>query len=358
MILIQLISGKVLKAQYLFFEDIKIGADYHYGYLLPEYGFIQYLTESHINALEFNISKQVSGDKLWHHVYHFPHLGFSAYYSSLGNKDVLGNALAFNPFIDFNLIIQSRFYLKYKIGVGLCYVSKHFDPDFNYKNIPVGSSFNIWFNSDIYTIYHVSKNISLNTGIGFNHLSNANLAEPNIGLNYLTFFAGSEVLLSDRYFKETIIIPKHIKHYEFSVVLGAGIKKTRRFAPETYLAGSTSFEAVRILNHKLSIGTGVDLFFDNSIIDEMIINGSTDLKSIYQYKSGIHLSQELLVGNLSLIIHEGIYIGLTDKLENNTFYNKGIIRYKFSKHWFANLAMKSNLFVLDAMEMGIGYYWK
>jgi hypothetical protein len=351
-----LLTGKS-NAQKSILEDSKIGINYHYGFLLPEYPFFIYLTNSAINIVELNFSKKVYGTKIWHQVYRMPDIGFSLFYSDLGNDDVFGKSIAVNPYIGFHLINTQPVTLTYRIGLGLTYVSKHFDAETNYKNLPVGSHLNLWLNSELFASIHLKDRYSINGGLGFNHLSNANLAEPNIGLNYLTFLIGGEVLLSDRA-KETLIeIPDFVKKNEFSIDFGGCVKKTRRFAPETYFAGSLSFQLKRFLAYKFGPGIGVDLFYDNSIPDEMKLKGISTVKNVYQFKSGIHISQEFVVGKLSLIIQEGLYIILKDRLENYKMYNRGIVRYKFSNHWYANIAMKSNLFILDVMELGIGFYW-
>jgi hypothetical protein len=323
--------------------------------LLPEYGFLYYLTDSNVDAFELSVSKKVSGNQLWHQVYRYPEIGFSGFYTSLGNDAVFGRAFALNPYINFNLTKDSPLSLKYKIGLGLGYITKHFDPETNYRDLPVGSHLNIWFVSELYGVYTIRELYSVRAGISFYHLSNANLAEPNIGLNYLTFFLGSAYRFRDNKSFEIKEIRRFIKKTEYSIGIGGSVKKTRRFAPETYFAGSISFEVKRYLGYKFGIGVGTDLFFDSSVPDELVLSGIPDPKLSCQIKTGIHISQELVVGKLSLIVHEGIYIGFTDQLEHKKLYNRGIVRYHFADHWFASLSMKSNLFVLDVMELGLGY---
>jgi hypothetical protein len=344
-------------AQNSFWEDTRAGFNYHYAYLLPEYPFLNYLANSHADIYELNVSKKVSGKQLWHHVYRYPYIGFSCFYSELGNDIVFGKAFALNPHIGFNLIKHPRFSLKYRFGIGLTYVTKHFDPETNYQDIPVGSHINIWLNSELNGSLTIAGRYYLYAGFGFNHLSNANLAEPNIGLNYLTFLIGSEILFADKEAENRVEVPPFVKKTEYSVDIGGCIKKTRRFAPETYFAGSVSFQVRRYLGYPIAVGAGADIFYDSSIPDEMNLKGIPIIKPIYKYKTGLHIAEELIVGKISLVIEEGLYIGLTDKLENYKMYNRGIVRYKFSNHWYADMAMKSNLFILDVMELGVGYYW-
>lgn len=338
-------------------EDVHFRANYQYGFLLPEYDFLEYLTNENIKAYEVDFYKELSGNKLWERLYKYPSIGVSFFYTSLGNKDVFGNAFAFNPYIKFNLLKKTKFQLEYSIGTGITYVSKHFDFQRNYQNIAVGSHINIWLNSELTASFRVFNNVSIIAGTAFNHLSNANLAEPNIGLNTWTFFTGTDIKIGKAKEKNIQEIPKFQKKNQYAVILALGSKKTRRFGNKYYFASSLSFEYKRITGYKFAIGGGADVFYDASIPDEMRRAKIEDIKNLYKFKSGLHISQEFIFGKISLIFQEGLHLILTDKLNNHKMYNRGILRYKISNHIFVNLTMKSNLVVLDVMEAGVGYYW-
>ncbi len=356
-VLFSFISENQVFSQTGKFSDITMSVKYHYGFLIPEYSFFTYLINDHINAFEYNIQKETSGKYLWHKLYKYPSIGFSFIYTELGNNTIFGKAYAVHPYIQFNIFNRKRFDLRYQLGIGICYATEHFDLTENYHNIAIGSHLNIWFNTELSASYQITPIFSVTAGTAFHHLSNANLAEPNIGLNNLTFLSGIEVNIFQNKKILNVDIPEFNRKNEYSVIIAGATKHTRRFAEELYFAASISFEFKRLLGHKFSIGGGSDLFYDSSVPDEMRRNNEPEIKNIYMLKTGIHVSQELVIGRLSLIIQEGIYILLKDELYQHTMYNRGIIRYKFSDRFFANLAMKSNIVVLDVMEIGLGYYW-
>lgn len=344
-------------SQKMRYSNLHLNADYHYGFLLPEYNLFNYLTNDAIRGVEINLTKDLKGDKLWERVYHYPSVGLSFYYGSLGNDSVFGRLSTVYPYIYFPLIQKNHFQLSYKLGVGPSYVTKKFDLETNYYNIAIASHFNIWFRSALDFKYQISNVFSVSTGTAFGHFSNANLAEPNLGLNFWTFYAGADVNISKQTEKNKDIIPGFKKKNEFAFIVACGGKHTRRFAPKSYFAGSLSGEYRRILAYKGALGLGADVFYDASIPDEMKLAGISDVKNIYKVKTGFHTSQELIVGKLSLIIQEGFYVGFTDHLNHHKMYNRGIIRYKFSDHLFVNMAMKTNLWILDVAELGVGYYF-
>lgn len=322
------------------FDDVHIRTNYQKGFLLPEYDFLEYLTRENITAFELDVCKELSGNKLWQRLYKYPSIGVSFFYTSLGNSKVFGNAYALNPYIKFNLLSKSNCFVTYVTPVPMLY-----------------SSLNLWLNSEFTASYKVYKDISFIVGTAFNHLSNANLAEPNIGLNTWTFFAGADVLIGKLKEKNIQEIPDFKKKNQYAIIFATGIKKTRRFANKSYFASSLSIEYKRLTGYKFAIGGGVDIFYDTSIPDEMRRAKKNNIQDLYKFKSGFHISQEFIFGKISLIFQEGLYLFLTDRLNNYFMYNRGILRYKISEHFFVNLAMKSNLVVLDVMEAGVGYYW-
>ncbi|MCD4794309.1 MAG: acyloxyacyl hydrolase [Bacteroidales bacterium] len=356
-ILFILISVNTAYSQNDKFSDIKMSAKYHYGLLLSEYPFFYYLVNDNIEAFEYNIQKEVSGKKLWHKVHKFPSIGISLFYSGLGNDSIFGKTFTINPYIQFKISKRKKFELKYQLGVGMCYVTHHFDFQENYHNIAVSSPFNIWFNAELSAYYHINPIISFTGGMAFSHISNANLSQPNFGLNNLTFFSGIQVNINQKEKNYNFEIPEFKRKNEYSVIIAGGTKHTRRFSKQLYFAGSVSSEYRRVLGHKFSLGAGSDFFYDASVPDELRREGKTDIKDIYKLKTGLHASQELIIGRFSIMIQEGIYLFLKDELDSKLIYNRGIIRYKFSDHFFVNIAAKSKIVVLDVIEIGVGYYW-
>ncbi len=346
-----------LNAQKTAFNDLYLGADYHYGFLLPEYPFFNYLTNDAVKGFDIKFVKDLKGSKLWERTYNYPSVGLSFYHGSLGNDTVFGKVSSVFPFIKFPLLEKNKILISSGIGVGAAYANEKFDLQQNYYNIAIASHFNIWFQAILEFKYRMNKNISFSAGTAFGHFSNANLAEPNLGLNFWTFYTGTAVCISKQSKRNEGAVSPFKKKNEFALIVAGGGKHTRRFADQFYFAGSVSIEYRRILGYKFATGSGADFFYDASIPDEMKRAGISDVKEIYKIKSGMHFSQELIIGKLSVIIQEGIYLGFKDHLSKHIMYNRGIVRYKLTDHIFVNLAMKTNLQVLDVAELGLGYYF-
>lgn len=328
----------------------------HSGILLPEYGFIAYLSNDYAHGFEANICRQTSGKTIWERLYRYPSFGLSFFYSSMGNREVFGNQYTLYPYYKIHLLEKDRFRLSYQMGVGASWSTKKFDATDNYQNLAIGSHLNIHYHADFIAAFRTGKKTRINAGLSFNHISNANLSEPNVGLNFCTLFTGLSFDAGKRSLRNRDAVPPFSPYFTYEILACGGMKHTRTFESFRYPAVSLSFEAKRRMRYKFSLGAGADFFYDSSVEPQLVRTGRSFHKSD-AFMTGIHVSEEFHFNRASLILQEGVYIGLTEKLYGYFMYNRAIARYKVSSHFFVNLSMKSHLYVLDFPELGVGYYW-
>lgn len=343
-----------IQAQTKFSDNLKFEANYHFGFALPEYEFLTYIIEDHIQSIDICLIKETAGKNYWQQIYKYPEYGISLFYSTLGNNEVLGKEIALTGFIRMNFISRSRFRFYSRAGIGLSYVNRKFDLENNYLNVAVGSHFNMHANLRLGANFSLSEKIELNTGVSFDHFSNANLAEPNLGLNNLTAYGGLSYRLGLKTEKKRHEIPDHIKKSNIEVFLSMGAKHTRALASKTFLTSSAAFEINWELLRTFRFGTGVDLFYDSSVKTQLE-EDDKEYKSAYSFQTGIHISQALVYDRCSIIIQEGIYVFLINQLNNKRMYNRFIFKYMITEYFSIRIAMKSHLHILDYPELGVGY---
>ncbi|HYW97403.1 MAG TPA: acyloxyacyl hydrolase [Bacteroidales bacterium] len=345
------------KAQEGIHHGLSSGIRYHHGFMLPEYQFINYLVNEPVRAVELSVYHQTAGKTEWEKLYRYPDYGLSLMYSTLGNHNVFGEYMAIWPWYRIHFIDSPNFSLHYRLGVGLCYASEIFDPVENYRNRAIGSHLNIFFNLEAGTRIRLYDNLWLTNGIGFSHFSNANLKEPNFGLNDLSFVAGFDWSPSTRDQRTSGTIPPVEHRTGYYVTLSAAPKHKRSFEGNRYLVSSLAFDVHYRVSHKLRIGAGADFFYDSSVKVEMEGRNNDGYRKQDDYQSGLHLSQEFIYDRLSLILQEGRYFFLGDMVTGQKIYTRGIIQFRFTNHLMARLSMKTHFFILDHPELGIGYCW-
>ena len=344
-------------SQIKFTDNLYIRTDYHFGAVIPEYTFVNYLVNDYVKSMEVSIAKESSGVNYWAQLYHYPTYGLALNISTLGNNEVFGKQIALSLFYQIHLQEKKNLSLDYKVGLGAAYLTKKFSINDNYQNIAVGSHLNINFNIGLEGKIHLKDKIYFHTGLTFHHFSNAMLSEPNLGLNYLTASCGFSYLIGVNQEKIIHEIEPYQPGNEFQVIYAYGLKHPRALQSKLYYTSSLSLEYNRKLFYKFHLGIGSDLLYDSSTKVDMEIKGLENYEANNDFKSGIHLSEEFVYHNTSIILQEGVYILLTDKVNNYKIYNRGIVRQKLTDHLFVNVSMKSHLQILDYPEFGIGYFW-
>jgi hypothetical protein len=347
-----------ISAQKKITDDLRVGANYHVGFMIPEYSNLTYLVNKPIQSISLTVSKKTTGKTDWEQIYKHPEFGLTFLYTTLGNKSVHGNEVVLYPYFTFNIISSKRFILNNQLGIGLGYVTRKFDPITNYMNVAVGSHLNLHFHLSLGLSYDITERIRLQTGLTFDHFSNANLSEPNLGLNWTTTRTGISYLLGQATKISRHELEPHSKNIYLETILSVGAKHPRSLNSEVYFASSFTMEGKWEVSRIVRLGLGADVFFDTGTKIEMLAAGNSDFEKRDQFKTGIHISQELIYNRFSIMLQEGIYVFLTDKGNKRSLYNRGVIRFKTSKRSFVQLALKSHLHILDYPELGLGWRWK
>lgn len=347
------------KAQYRFADDLSITASYHYGAILPEYSNLTYIVNDYVQSATLSISKKTKGINDWEQLYNRPAYGISLFYSTLGNAEVHGRELAVFPFFNLDIITKNRFNFYNQTGLGLGYVTRKFNLKNNYTNVAVGSHVNAHFNVKFGVNFPLNKKVKALAGISFDHFSNSNSKDPNLGLNYVTAFAGLGYRPGNTTAQEFRELTPYQRDHHFEFIYSIGGKHPKGPDPRTYFTSSATFEFKWAPLRAIHFGIGADMFYDTSTKTEILsfYKSELDYKKIYDFRSGIHISQEFIYSRLSLILQEGIYLMLTDHVSHRVMYNRGIVRFRASDRIFVQVAMKSHLNILDYPEFGLGLKW-
>lgn len=344
-------------AQEKFTDNLKLMVNYQYGFVLPEYSFIAQATNEYVQSLDIAIMKERYGRDFYEQKFKYPENGVALFYTTLGNKEVFGNAIALNYFFRLNIVDRERFRFFNRMGIGLGYLTKTFNAGNNHMNVAIGSRINIHYNLRFGASYRIGEKLEANAGISFDHFSNGNTSEPNIGLNNVTFYGGMSYLLGKRIERIKQEIPEHKRKFNWEVFMGFGGKHTRAFSSRYYFTTSAALETHYELARGFHLGAGIDFFYDTSIKSQLE-KLEEPYKGHYSFQSGIHFSQTIAYRKFRFTLQEGFYIGLIERINRKPMYNRGILKYYIKDNWSLRITMKSHLHILDYPEIGVGYKFK
>ena len=339
------------------FSDIYIKPEIGYGFVFEHRDVIAYNVKGHIPSLKISVGKSTFGDKDWQQRFRFPDLGFGYYYADLQNPNVLGTVNAGYFFIDIPYIRRENFTFNYNFEMGISRLSKKFNIVDNYENTAIGSHFNAYINLGFNTKFKLSDKFILTNTLNFTHYSNAKSNTPNLGLNVINITSGVQYYLRPQ-FKSRTKTPNKERDFKniYTTNYSVGLQSNSPPEGEKFFCSSLNFNYQRVLkNNRMALGTGVDLFYNDAINSNL--NSSEDsvcYGNIYNFRTGVHFSYNLLFNKITYTIQAGVYTFSKWK-EFEIVYNRYGVIYQATDRFTLHVALKTHLVKADYLELGVGY---
>lgn len=337
-------------------NTLGVGANYHYGFISPHNVLVNEIIKEHTQMYQLDFFKETTGKNQWEQYYNYPRIGVSAVFINSGNPESLGNMYGVFPYIDFPLN-QWKITWDFKFGAGLGFVEKPFDRTDNYKNLVIGSHLNALIYADTHWEFQLSKRIKTSLGVALTHFSNGSLKRPNLGINIFSAHYGFSYNFGN---KENIVAKNdEIREKKFShVVLGTfGLKEVDPIGGRKYMVYNASYNLLRTITNKSTIGVGVDFFYNTSLEPLIVRLQHEDLGKLGNLCIGLSGIYALEMGKVSLMFQTGFY-GYKNYKSDANIYTRIGTRYRLNDKIFFNLGLKTHFFVADFIEYGIGYQLK
>jgi hypothetical protein len=322
----------------------------HYGFVMPSAKDVEYLGKSHTQALEFGIEIKTRGAKYWHEAYNFPTFGFTCMAFNLNNP-TLGNFIIAVPYQSLNLIKPSKIELKFRIGVGIGYISNKFDRIDNHRNRVISANIGGVMHGGLEFGYNLNKNGKIISKLYITHMSNGAYSMPNFGINLPTLSIGYSHFINERneIRIENRVIPK-FKKFSFDFSSSVGFKENYPTDGERFRAFRISAYGILRTNYKNGWIIGFDGFNDLSLKDIQKRHSNSDFDT---KRVGFLTGHELHIGKFSLVTSLGTYIYKPFK-RDSLFYQRYGFKYYFTENIYLGVFLKTHLGVADNIEWTLG----
>ena len=321
-----------------------------FGFIIADRGVVGYLPRSHSFGGEVSFVVFTNGKKKWHSVYNYPTVGFTIFGASVGNRKVLGNFFGSYAFIEFPFFKIKKYSFTGKLGSGLAYGTKVYDPLSNPKNAVISTPINALVCLGFKNRF-VVNNHQFVLGIDLTHCSNGAFKVPNIGIN-MPF-----VSLGYGYrFKTTLKDTIERKNLPFRKIL---------FGTTAILSAKEIFPIGQGRSPVYSLSTFARYFFKPKVGCEISLD-VTSKQVLFKYKPviqknqldviqvGLYAGYLLPLDNFQLVI--GMGINVRDKYRpESLLYHRVGMRYYFNNGVHLNTVLRSNWAKADFTEWGIGY---
>ncbi|HTF05679.1 MAG TPA: acyloxyacyl hydrolase [Bacteroidia bacterium] len=341
-------------------ETYHVGVSGAYGFLWAHHKYMEHLLVKHVYAVELDVWKQTTGNRYWHEPFHYPQVGIAATSISLGDPQRLGTGLGLYPFINFPLGKKERnLKMHFRIGWGLGWVTKSFDPETNHKNNAIGSKFNACMDLRFDLRWRISDAFQVQSAIGMTHFSNGALKFPNLGINLPMINVGVHYRIgqgngdckNDAY--DTNDSLRNDSRWHITVQVAGGANALEVANPKRYGVFNILSCMMKQTSTRHRFGFGVDVMWSGAIREKREARGG-QVSVAGNIQPGIKFCYELVLGRMSWPFEAGIYL-YSPYMEHGIMYNRYGVRYQCSEHLVAQVSLKTNLFAAEYWEVGAGW---
>lgn len=347
------IDAQSVKARFILEPKFNTGMN------LPLYGALDYLVEDNIYSFDISLSFPTYGDDYWEKLYNYPRTGIGFSISSLGNKEILGNAFSLFKFISIPLLKKDRkLSLDYIASVGCAYLPDPFDIDHNHLNRAIGSHINLFMRMGLDFRFFVFPRSEIIIGTAFTHFSNGKTKSPNYGLNIGSVSLGINYLFNDKgSIHKDPEIPSPGKKYDQSIILSGGFKVYDNLVDIKYFTSSVVYNIERHLSNVHKTGLGADFLYDASIREALASpDGIPEEEFVKHIRFGLHASYSAQYKRTLFGFQIGYYL-YSEYPVNVDIYNKLSLQYLLTNNILGSMAVRSHMGKADCLEFGIGYTW-
>lgn len=358
------------------------------------------------------------GSRQWHLDFNRPTVGVALQVLDLSNPQKLGQMIAPYAYINIPMVRSRVVDFNFMAGAGFGFCTKPCDVEGARKdprsikekaadyNFIIGSPFSFNLQAGLNLDFHVSQDVTLTLGVGYNHFSNGSLFQPNTGLNMFQGQVGvkySPVVRKRTEPMKAIIDTTKLKRWYGEVIVSGGAKTLYYKDTKYFGCASLNVGGYYRTCRQHRIGLGVDLFYNGAFTTTAKQDASgkwvkdntntqfsktftTEDKFTNKLRVGVDITNELMIGNFLLGFGVGVY--LYDPVKNMEPYakaqeaanngkslNKGIFyaydpdkedgwnyfrlsfKYYITKHLLAQIAFKTHLQKVEFVEFGVGTWF-
>lgn len=325
------------------------------GFMAPHHKGLWILVDRHAHAGEFFVQREYSGARAWHGNYLRPSWGLSALWLDAG-ADRLGPAVRLITYLELPLVQPGAWQFTTRIGWGLGLVRDPFDRVDNFKQHAIGGRLNLAAQWALALRRSFGRH-SMDFGFAIDHLSNAAMKQPNLGINVPTVSIGYAYRLAsdapETHRPDSAWRQEQRTHVHAMANVGWNevypLQSGRR---SVYSLSASVYQRV---SPKSAFGFGLDLFNKGSVT--VVDTSLAGLGRARLTQVGLHGGYALLFGDMTLYYEMGAYL-VTPIQERAAVFTRVGLRQYVSPRLFINFTLKSHLFVADHFEIGLGYRFR
>jgi hypothetical protein len=340
-----------------------IEANYQLGRIIPHNSKFGATVTGYTNSAELSFYKQTLGEKAWQRKLHYPELGGAFVFVHNANQSTFGNVYMVLAIAKF-WIVRSQYVDFYiRVGTGLAFVPRHFNPISNPENNVIGSTVNSADQIRLGLDFKPSPQVHLTLGVNLTHYSNAATQRPNLGVNVPALSVGVRYFpkVSTRFKYNRSRVPKPWKKNEVMVKFGIAYTEMFTSGGPKYLhyIGTINYARYTSITNKILGGLSAE--FSQGEHDFALLGDKHEKynPTARALKLSVFAGDEILLGRVGLFFMAGAYVFNPNKV--TPVYAKLGLNYYFpdfgknnSTRFFIGTNLKTHFLIAQYYEINTG----
>lgn len=330
---------------------ISLGIYSHYGFIIPHSEDIRQLSNSTPWGLSIDLSYHFSDSLSWQYLQAYPRLGTSLTYYNFDNAAVLGNGYALILYIEPFLTTQRKLNISFRLGTGLAYLDRVYDPETNPENLFYSTKISFPLVANIMANYRLSKDLQLRAGGTYKHISNGGIRQPNKGINFPSASLGLDYTLRPTSFapRELTAISTSSKPRHYLVGIMFTLKDRKDDPTDKLPVIGGTFYASQKIGRLSAITAGAEWIADFTLKEALKDSGR---KKGFQ-RGALLGGHELYIGRFRFSQQLGIYVYAPAAARDPVYQRYGL-EYHTAKRLFWGINLKAHRHVADFLDIRAG----
>jgi hypothetical protein len=332
-----------------------------YGFVLKHAPSVGHLAKTHPYGFEINYNQITTGTKAWHKLYRYPEVGYAIGMFDFRNP-VLGQAIYGFAYMDKALVQGKSSALRLKIGTGVVFITKPYDPETNFQNTALSSPVTYGMRGELSHSYQLNKHWQIRSGITLTHFSNGAYKLPNSGINIPALKVGVLYIPHVPHIQRAAGVDSASsvsgKSVQFNFSAAFTIKEIGLPGGPKYPGGVLSGYVNRQLSRKSALNLGLDGFYNTAVKHIIESDPKVDSLRIPDFKRvGLTFGHELFISRVSMLVQMGVYVYKPYDDIDKRIYQRYGLKYAINRYLFAGVLLKTHYGTADFMEWTLGVKW-
>lgn len=333
----------------------QVGIRVQGGFIIPHAPDLKAISRTRPVGVELTYSRTMFSRAAYERCNCFARTGAYLNYVTFQNAAELGRTVGVGGYFEPLIRYRHRLYSSLRATAGLAYLTRVYDAETNPRNTFFGTPISGLLALSVNAHYRITSRLHLSATVGYNHISNGGIRQPNRGMNFPTVGLGATYLAKPVPFPDANGWPRPILSNRFvGRIVGFGSVRTLpRSGPfperAAWLWGLTATAGYRVSRFHAFSG-GLEFVNDGYVRQQL----QRDNRIGDHHRLSLLGGYELGLGRYVFATHLGWNVRPPAAPTDGRVFQRYQLLYTLRNRYLLGIGLKARLNVAEGFELRAG----